>query len=387
MQAQSASGHPPARPAPSRVLQTIRQGYVGGGESHVLSLVSHLDRSRYNPQVLSFTPGQMVESLHQMDVPVHVIPTRQAFDLRVLGSVKQLLRDEKINLVHVHGSRAAANLIWASRSLKIPVVYTIHGWSFHDDQSALTRWLRIRSEQYLTARSTFNISVSASNQQTGQQHMPRFSSVVIPNGIDLARFNTKGLYRDIRSELGIPEDHTLVSFIARMTAQKDPLTLIRAFREVCNQSEGISLLVVGEGELKAAAMDLVSSLDLGNRIFFQDFRSDVPDILHASDIYCLPSLWEGLPIGLLEAMAMGNAAVATRVDGTKEIIRHGENGWLFEPEDEQALSNALLTLHRDTVLRGVLQKKATATIAGQFDVLSMTRRVEEVYEKALAKSR
>ncbi|HUX83727.1 MAG TPA: glycosyltransferase [Chitinophagaceae bacterium] len=382
----SASRIKPQREEPLRVLEAIRQGSVGGGESHVLGLTSHLDLLRYSPRVLSFTSGQMVDQLREMDIPVTVIPSTRAFDPRVYTSIKKLLRSERIQLVHVHGSRAASNLIFPARSLGIPVVYTIHGWSFHEDQPGWVRRLRILTERGITAATRANICVSEANQATGRKHIPRFRSEVIPNGIDLEKFDVEGSYRDIRAELGIPGKDTLVAYIARITRQKDPLTLIRAFREVCLRSEGITLLVVGDGDLREQAEQLAASLNLGARVIFQGFRLDTPDILNASDLYCLPSLWEGLPIGLIEAMAMGNAAIASRVDGTCEVIRHLENGWLMPPGNPQELATGILTLHRNRELRERIQKNALGTVRRHYNILGMTRKVEALYDRVMSRN-
>src|SRR5215831_11294610 len=135
-----------------RVLETIRQGKIGGGESHLLDLVENLDKSIFEPVVLSFTDGPMINRLQSMGIPTHIIHTERPFDFTKWGKVKQFLQDEKIELVHAHGTRANSNVIWASRKLGLPVVYTIHGWSFHDDQPFLLKKLRVMGEKYLTER-------------------------------------------------------------------------------------------------------------------------------------------------------------------------------------------------------------------------------------------
>lgn len=367
-----------------KVLQTIRQGLIGGGETHVLGLVEQLDKERFDPVVLSFTDGPMIDRLNEMGVRNYVIPTHKAFDFRLWGKVKALLRKEKIEIVHAHGSRAASNLLVPARMLRIPVLYTIHGWSFHDDQPFMQKKLRVLSERWLTNSMVRNISVSASNQATGRRHFPGFRSIVINNGIDPKKFNPDGQYKDIRQELNIPAHHTLVSYIARITVQKDPLTLIRAFAEVMKKTQDVTLLVVGDGELEEDMIQLAQSLGVTGNIVFQSFRTDVPDILHASNIYCLPSLWEGLPIGLLEAMAMGNAVIATTVDGSMEVIRHLDNGWLVEPRDTVLLANAILKLHEEKYFRSVLQKNAIATVQERFSLCSMTRKIEALYDEVSA---
>src|ERR1035438_2655431 len=143
-----------------KVLECIRQGKIGGGESHLLSLVENLDRSRFDPVVLSFTKGPMVERLEKMGIPTTVLYTETPFDWRKWRLVKKILIKEQVSIVHAHGTRANSNVLWAARSLKIPVIYSIHGWSFHDDQHPLVRRIRILGETWLTTKSSMNISVS-----------------------------------------------------------------------------------------------------------------------------------------------------------------------------------------------------------------------------------
>ncbi|HEY0272443.1 MAG TPA: glycosyltransferase family 4 protein [Chitinophaga sp.] len=370
-----------------KVLQAIRQGLIGGGESHVLGLVEQLDRTQFEPVVLSFSDGQMIRQLERMGIRHHVIPSGKAFDLRTARRIKSLLRDEQIDLVHAHGSRAASNLLMPARSLKLPMLYTIHGWSFHDDQPFLQKTIRVWSEKLLTSRVQRNISVSASNQRTGQQHFSSFTSTVVNNGINLQKFHTLGTYPDIRQELGIPAHHTLVGYIARITVQKDPFTLLHAFREVVQHTQDITLLVVGEGDLRNRTVALAGELGIAGHIVFQDFREDVPAILQATDIYCLPSLWEGLPIGLLEAMATRNAVIVTNVDGSREIIQHRQNGLVIPVQDRAALASAILELHHNRSFRATLQEAALESVRTHYSVEQMTRRIEQQYLEVLAASR
>src|SRR5690606_2923771 len=133
------------------------------------------------------------------------------------------------------------------------------------------------------------------------------------------------------------------------------------------------------GDLKAAAVALAAQLGISHRIIFAGFRTDVPEILHGIDIYCLPSLWEGLPIGMLEAMAMGNPVVTTSVDGAKEVIADGINGMLVPPRSPDRLAEALTALGSDHLLREVLGKRAFETVSGSFNVEKMSRQLEQVY--------
>jgi glycosyltransferase involved in cell wall biosynthesis len=368
---------------PVKVMECIRQGQVGGGETHMLSLIENMDRSRFEPVVLSFTDGPMVTRLREMGIKTHIIHTERPFDFSKWSQVKELMRQEQVEVVHAHGTRACSNVMWASQSLGLPVIYTVHGWSFHPGQSPLVRQIRMMGEQYLTGRAAVNISVSASNRQTGTQHIRRFNSLVINNGIDRKKFNPARSFKDIRQELGIPADAVLVVFIARFTSHKQPLTLIKAFRSALNDLPGVHLLLVGDGDQKEEAQAMVNKDGLNERIHFQPFRQDVPDVLAAADVFVLPSLWEGLPIGLLEAMAMGKAVIATDVDGTREVVKDGVNGLLIEAGNIAALSDALVKMAGNELVRKEFSKAAVETVQMQFEAVGMVKKIEEVYSRVL----
>ena len=367
-----------------KVLECIRQGQIGGGESHLLSLVENLDQSKFQPIVLSFTDGPMIGRLNKMGIETHVIYTEKPFDITKWKPVKKLLQDKQIDLVHAHGTRANSNTLWAAKSLKIPVIYTIHGWSFHPDQNQIVKKLRIAGEKYLVKNSTQNISVSVSNQQSGKAFIPSFNSVVINNGIDLKKFNPQNTYKNIRQELNIPEDKIIVLFIARFTIQKQPLALIKAFAKAVSLNPSLHLIMIGDGDQKKEAIEIIAQSALENNSTLLPFRQDVPDVLANADIFVLPSLWEGLPIGLLEAMAMGKAVIASNVDGTSEVIQQNKNGLLIETTNLSAnLANALSVLSNDKEMRERFGNEAINTINNRYNAANMTRAIENIYSKTV----
>ncbi len=367
-----------------KILQCIRQGQIGGGESHLLSLVANMDREQFDPVVLSFTDGPMITELEKLGVKTHIIPTTRPFDLSIWGKVKKLVRTEAPVLVHAHGTRAASNVFRACRSGKIPWVYTIHGWSFHIDQKPWVRTARIAGERLLTASSTVNISVSASNKESGAKYIPGLRSEVVNNGIDQLKFDPSRYDRKLRDTLGYSKDDIIVLFVARFTLQKQPLTLIKAFESVVSANPRVKLLMVGEGEQLEEGKRSASASGAKDAIRFLPFRKDVPDLLAMADIYVLPSLWEGLPIGLLEAMSMAKAVIASKVDGTTEIISDTINGLLVNTGSlEKELAEKILKLSRDKELMERLGMAARKTVQQRFNALEMTREIETIYLKLI----
>jgi glycosyltransferase involved in cell wall biosynthesis len=235
-------------------------------------------------------------------------------------------------------------------------------------------------EKYLTTKSNINISVSASNQQSGKKYIRSFQSVVINNGIDQKKFNPAATYKNVRAELNIPADKILVLFIARFTSHKQPLALIHAFEQALGKNPALHLLMVGDGDQKQEAVELIQKKSLDTHITLQPFRQDVPSVLASADIFVLPSLWEGLPIGLLEAMAMGKAIIASNVDGTSEIIQNEQNGILVETENlVNNLSKALVNLSGDESKRRRFGNRAIETVQKKYSATEMTRQIEQIY--------
>lgn len=367
-----------------KILETIRQGQIGGGESHVLDLVRNMDKDQFEPIVLSFTNGPMVDELRRMNIKTFVVETLKPFNITTYKAVRNILRSENIDILHAHGTRSLSNTIFPAKSLGLPIVYTVHGWSFHQDQAFHIRQMRELSEKFLTDNVDVTISVSHSNQNDGLQRFNMKRSRVINYGIDLDRFNPDRKLTDLRKELNIQDGKTVVGYLVRMTVQKDPFTLIKAVEEVAKVTRDIQFLFIGDGDLKPECMALVNNLGLNDMITFHPFRTDIPEVLKTFDIYTLPSLWEGLPIGMLEAMGMRKAIIATPVDGTKEAIQSDVNGILVPCKDHQALAAAILKLHKDTALRSKLGQAARATVEKTFDVKMMVRNNEELYKSLIS---
>ncbi len=368
-----------------KILETIRQGQIGGGESHVLDLVSNINRDEFEPIVLSFTDGPMVERLKELKIATYVVETLKPFNISTFNNVQAIMRSEKIDILHAHGTRALSNTLFPAKSLHLPIIYTVHGWSFHQDQKFPVKKVRELSEKFLTSNVDLTISVSNSNQKDGIDRFNMQRSKVVNYGVDLMRFNPNRPMKDLRNELGIEDGKTTVGFVVRMTTQKDPFTMVRAVSYVKKLCKDIQFVFVGDGDLKQQTMDLAKELDVDDVIRFHNFRQDIPEVLKAIDIYCLPSLWEGLPIGLLEAMAMQKTIVATPVDGTKEAIKNDFNGVLFPCEDHEQLALSILRLHFNPALREKLSQRAYETVRKNYDLRMMVANNEDIYRRILQK--
>jgi len=364
-----------------KVLEVIRQGQIGGGESHLIDLVSFLDKKKIEPVCLSFSGGEMINRLNEMGIICYVLETQRPFDLRIQKQIIELIRDNDIQLVHAHGSRAASNMLYPVRKLHIPFVYTVHGWSFHDDQSFLVKKLRAWSEKLICHYADEVICVSQSNADTGREVFGLKAAHVIDNGVNLDRFNPQNSLKDLRPEFGFDKDDFVVGFIARCTIQKNPLLFLESLQLAHKEYPEIKGLFVGEGDMDSQVDEYIALHQMQDYVYRSPFRIDVPDILNTIDVYCLPSLWEGLPIALLEAMAMSKAIIATPTDGTKEVLRNEENGLLIPVNDISALTDAILRLHDDSSLMEKCRTNARMFVSERFNANRVAESVSAIYSK------
>ena len=364
-----------------KVLEVIRQGQIGGGESHLLDLIHFLDKEKVEPVCLSFTDGEMIKRLTQMGTACHVINTEKPFDIKVQGQIIKLLQDEHIQLVHAHGSRAASNILYPVRKLHIPLVYTVHGWSFHNDQSYIVQKLRGWSEKIICSSASQVICVSESNKETGSKVFGLKHAIVIENGVNLDKFNPDGSFKNLRSEFGFSESDFIVGFIARCTKQKNPLGYLAALEKAHSVNPSVKGLFVGEGDMDEEVDAYIQQHQMKDYLYRSLFRTDVPDLLHCIDVYCLPSLWEGLSVALLEAMAMRKAIIATPTDGTKEVIRHEGNGLLVPFDDVHALAKSMIAMYEDRDLKEIISLQAQKYVADRFNAKRVAKSVLEIYMK------
>ena len=370
-----------------KVLEVIRQGEIGGGESHLIDLVEGLIQQHIEPVVLAFTSGHMIETLLKRNIKCHVITSGRAFDLRIQKRICNIIRSEPIDIIHAHGSRAASNVIGPAHVTGVPLVYTVHGWSFHQDQNWLTYRLRVLSEKILCHFSQKVICVSHSNHTTGKEEFGLKNCQVIANGVNLLRFDYQLIpQKEIRKELGFSPDDIIVALTARITAQKDPLTFIESIANAHNQDKRIKGLVVGDGDLKPLINQYINDKHWNKFIHTTPFRTDMPEILKAIDIYCLPSLWEGLSISLLEAMAMKKAVVVTPTDGTREIIRNEQNGLLVGFGNRDQLADRIIRLANDKELLRKLGDEAYKLIKEHFNGQHVAIEVAKIYHQLTEKA-
>ena len=362
------------------VLIVIKGLGRGGAEQLLLSGVPYLDTASYRYQFAYLLPWKdsLVPELTGAGFAVHCLEGARGPGWA--GRLRALVRREGIGLVHVHSPVAAAG-VRAVAGRRTRVVYTEHNlWDrYHPATWAANLATFPRNDHVFAVSETVRQSIRYPGPL---RLLPMPPLETLHHGLDPAALPVPG--RDgVRAELGIAEDAPVVGSVANFKAAKDHATLLRAAAQVRQAIPSVRFVLVGQGPLEAETRRLAGQLGLDQTVVFAGFRTDATRLMAGFDAFALSSTYEGLPIALIEAMAVGCPAVVTRVGGTPEVVADGVHGYLVPPRDPAALAAGLTRLLGDRALREGLGAAAAAR-AQDFDIRTAVRRMEQVYARLLA---
>lgn len=340
-----------------RILHIITRLELGGAQKNVLDIVTLLDKNRYEIYLVSSDKGYLVKDARALPGIKTILlsslarPINLFADIVTLFKLAFLFKKEHIALVHTHSSKAGVLGRWAAKLSGVSlIVHTIHGWSFHDHLNFLTKSFYTFLER-ITAKFTDRlIAVSRSDIQKGlRSAIGRVDKyALIRYGIERQKFLDCNI--DIvqkKKQLGLNVDSPVVGMVACFKPQKAPQEFVRAASLVIKRNPKAQFLLVGDGVLRKRIECLIVDLNLKENFLLTGWRQDIAQILACLDVLVLSSLWEGSPRVLLEAMCSKLPIVAYNVDGVREVIKDGVNGFLVRPKDFTALAERINRLIED----------------------------------------
>jgi len=367
---------------PARILYLIVTLPVGGAEEHLLSLIRNLDRSRYDPLVCcigkSGPIGGEIEKTGVCVVELGML-SRGGFDRRIVRMIREVLRREKISLLHSHLYHANFYGRLAAFQEHIPAVCTIHNTYARPKlhRRFLNRWLARRSSRIIA------VSGPVHDDIVRYDGVDPSKITVIPNGVDMSRFDISLSREQSRERLGVPLEGFLVGAVGRLEEQKGLSYLIEAIRILVEGGKNVSLFVVGSGREEGRLREQAANSGIADSVFFLGTRRDVPELYRAMDVFALSSLWEGGPITLLEAMASGVPVVATPVGFVPEVLQDGKNGFIVPIRDPEELAEALWKVHEDPFTAEAAAQAGRETVRDRYSHQFLAERVMAVYEETL----
>jgi L-malate glycosyltransferase len=368
------TGMPAAsRPANTtlRVCHVIGADLWAGAETQVVSTMSYLvEQSGITLTAVLFNDGRLADELRRLGVGVVVLDETRTSTLGIFLGLVRVLRAHRFDLVHLHKYKDGVLGSIAARMAGVPcIVRTMHGLA-----EPLHGWKQLKARVYdtldrITLQCLADLVIAVSQRMTEtlweSGYQPRMVTC-IRNGLDLQHVTTTRQPQEVRRELGIEPRALLIGTVGRLSAIKGQVHLLRAAKRVIASQPWARLLFVGDGPLRNELLISAAELQLAASCIFPGARNDVYDVMSAMDIFALPSLNEGIPMSLLEAMALGRPVVASAVGGIPEVIQDRVNGRLVPPGDEAALADACLELATDRELARTMGERARQTIEDSF---------------------
>lgn len=350
---------------------------IGGMEQVVISLAKEFHKRGHRSLVCTTrTEGALANDLKRSGIPLRCFGMKTSFNLKALVSILRYLKNNKVNVIITHSFYG--NLIprIAAVILRIPVfMHVEHNVS---DGKKLPQ---IMINKVLSAFTDKIICVSEKAKQSLLEiEKIKLDKVsVIPNGVDTSRFLSTNKYqrRNGKKRVGI---------VASFTDQKGHTHFVDAAARVVQSCKDVEFIYVGDGPLRPSIEKKVRECGLLHYSHFLGNRTDVGNLLQTFDVFVLSSLWEGLPISLLEAQSFGVASVVTKVGGNPEVIDHGYNGMLVPPKDPEKLAEAIITVINNNELKNELGMNSKMVFNQKFSIDKMANNYLNIINNIAAQS-
>lgn len=327
------------------LLQTFR---TGGSERIVMDLCQSLDPSRFSFCVAALVGGILQDDFNRLGIPTLCAYKDLHGAREVMRQISAFVKKHQIRVISAHHFTPFFYGFYAAKRHGCKIFYTAHTCPevdlFNDIWSLVGRVLLSFSN------GAIGISHDVSASMKKQFHLSGKKTHTIVNVVNAERFDLHIDVRKKKRELGVRSYERIIGAVGSLRRQKNYPNLIKAFQIVRKEMGNVKLLIVGEGKRNDDLESLVKKLQLEDKALLLGARLDVPEIMKAVDVYCLPSLFEGLPLSLLEAMCAGVPVVGTNVVGIRDVISHEKTGLLVPPDDPEQLAEALIRVLNDSAL-------------------------------------
>jgi glycosyltransferase involved in cell wall biosynthesis len=364
----------------TRILILIKGLGRGGAEQLLVNAAPHFDAAKFSFDVAYLLPWKNALVPELEAAGVHVQCLHGARDPRWIGRLRTLVREREINIIHAHSPFAAIGARTAFwKSTRVRIVYTEHNmWARY---KAITAW----GNALTFTRNDFVFAVSDEVRQSisypaplSRRSYPQVETLY--HGPDPEVINRSAMADGVREELGIPVDAPIIGTVANLKAHKGHQYLLDAAALVRETVPNARFVWVGVGPMEDDLRRKAGRMGLNGTIIFTGFRPDAPRLMRAFDLFALPSLHEGLPIALVEAMTLGKPVVVTDAGGIPEVVQDGKQGYMVPSGDPVALADRIVAVLGDAPLRRRMGEEARLR-ASEFDIRGSVARMERLYEE------
>ncbi len=365
----------------------------GGAERVIAETIENIDRSKFLITPILFTPSSnrdnfLTQRFQANNQPYHLIATDTESitllnPLRNIKQLRHLLHELSIDLVHTHGYRSDVITGLAVRQSGIPIVSTCHGFIQSNIKMGVYKYI---SGFFLKRFSRVLVVSKALQNDVIQMGVDSNKTFLLPNAIKLSNTDSEANLsrQEIRKRLDLGNDFVL-GYVGRLSTEKGLEFLLKAIGELAIEKEEISIkaLIVGDGPEIENLKELAQELQIQSKIHFIGFQSSVDKWLAAMDTFVLPSITEGTPMALLEAMSNGIPVIASKVGGIPSVIRNEIEGILVPSKSPLHLQEAIQRVYFDQNLRSNLSTNAKNRISEHYNIDRWIKSIEALYEDVI----
>jgi glycosyltransferase involved in cell wall biosynthesis len=374
--------HASALHGPLIVAELAGSAGYGGGERYLELLLNRLDRARYRPLLVCPEPGPFVRRMTERGVPSCVVHLAPLVNPLALLRLAMLFRREGVRVLQTHGARSTFYGALAGRVAGVAVIVaTIHNslsdYEIEDSRRRLYTWALRRALRQVDR--VICVSEALRDWVVRSLGVPTERAVTIYNGLDPEGGRPSRDAREVRRELQMGEGPILLA-VGRLTEQKGHRYLLAALQSLLAEWPGLRCVIVGDGELREELPILAARLGVASACVFTGVRADIPDLLQAADVVVLPSVSEGFPFVLLEALRAERPIVATCIEGVTELIQNERTGRLVPPRDAGALAGAVQALLRDPLGRRAMGDRGGRLVRDRFTADQMVAQTVALFE-------
>ena len=363
------------------ILHLVNGFAIGGGEIGLLTLTRLLNKEKFNQVICAVGQGgALQEEFEKTGYRVEIINKKHSFDFSQISQVAQLMEEEKIDIVLTTLFYADVIGAFAAKKANVPVDISWEVVSHPFKYRHTFGYKRALKHMDMVVP----VSHAIGRQLMVERGVPENKIHTIHYGVDTQKYSPKdGTAK--RHELGIADDEIVFGTNARLHVQKGHTYFIEAIKKIVPRFPKVRFLWAGDGPLRESLEQEVKEAGLEQHVQFLGFRNDIVDLLSAYDIYVLPSLWEGLPNQVLEAMSCGKGVIATAVDGTVEAVDQDKTGLLVPSKNPAALADALLKVLENPILLKNFGAASRKRIEAEFTIEGEIQKFETLFESLYAK--
>ena len=371
-----------------RILYVITLPDIGGAQTHLLEVACAMQKSGHDVQIVAGKYGWLTEQLEIKGIEISVIDelVREISlkkDWATVYKIRNIIKKWHPDIIHCHSSKAGIVGRIAAFMEGVPSVFTAHGWAFTEGVPFFKRVLYSVIENIMLNITSKCFCVSEYDRCLAKKWFLRDSHKIITvhNGI-----GDDGLQRDAIVRMLDNGSILRLIMVGRFSKPKDHMLLIKSVYDINKKYPGqVHLSLVGDGDLFAAANQYVVANNLGDFIVLLGESTCVDSLLTQSDVFCLISNYEGLPISIIEAMRAGLPVIASDVGGNNELVVDGVNGYLVSRGDRKGLVQAIEKLIKDRTLITEFGKRSQEKFRMEFTFSAMMQKIESAYRDVLKK--